>query len=203
MAETTTENKILQAARKVFQRKGMMGARMQEIADEADINKALLHYYFRSKEKLFERVLHEIVGQGFPVLSGILNDDLPLEEKIRQFVRSYIEILQNNEFLPSFVILEANRDPQKLLSMVMSHEIKPNPMKFLEEVQAAVDTGEISPIRPEQLLLNMISMCIFPFLMKPLFSKGKLLPEEKIQIIMKERKTAVAEFIINAIKPKT
>ena len=110
----STEERILEAAKKVFIRKGMYGARMQEIADEAGINKALLHYYFRSKNKLFEAIFQEAFHEFVPNAFGILKSDMPFEEKIRLFVSNYIDLISTNPFLPIFIINEINQNPDRL-----------------------------------------------------------------------------------------
>ena len=98
----TTEEKILDAAQTVFTRKGMDGARMQEIANEAGINKALLHYYFRSKQKLFEAIFKQVFKQIFPDIKAFIHSEIPLEKKLGIFVEKYIDLLMKNPFLPSF-----------------------------------------------------------------------------------------------------
>ena len=92
---TETEEKILEAAKKVFVNKGYDGARMQQIADEAGINKSLLHYYFRSKDKLFEAVFQETLLRIGPMVLSFVNEPIPLEVKIWKFVDDYIEIIKN------------------------------------------------------------------------------------------------------------
>ena len=90
--DKNTENQILDAAKTVFQSKGMDGARMQEIADKAGINKAMLHYYYRSKQLLFEAVFKHAFLLLAPQLNKILNDDSNIEDKIRNFTFNYIYI---------------------------------------------------------------------------------------------------------------
>src|SRR5690606_40702738 len=107
----STEEKIFEAAFKVFQSKGFTGARMQEIADEAGINKAMLHYFFRSKEKLFEAVFMKAFGKLAPQINEIFNSDDDLFEKIRKFTASYITFVIEYPFLPQFIIQEMNNNP--------------------------------------------------------------------------------------------
>src|SRR5271169_392301 len=126
-----TKEKILAAAKKVFMTKGMAGARMQDIADEAGINKALLHYYFRSKDKLFEMIYLEEAKKFFPKISMIFQSELPLFEKIKQFADEYISEILENPYLPWFVFNEINRDPDKFLYKVWGRGNLPKPQKFL------------------------------------------------------------------------
>src|SRR5574339_606892 len=111
----TSEEKILAAARKVFMEKGMAGARMQDIADEDGINKALLHYYFRSKDKLFETIFAETSSRFIPRMTEILNADTPLFEKINTFCEAYISQIQQNPYMPLFLMNEANKHPDSFL----------------------------------------------------------------------------------------
>lgn len=198
--DQSTEEKILNAARNIFKKKGMTGARMQEIADEAGINKALLHYYFRSKEKLFEKVLHETLEEALPILAKILNEDIPLFEKIERYVNGHITIISNNEYLPAFVIQELNRDPEKLVKFVKTLEGRPNPLIFFKQVEKEIKKGKIRPIRPEHLIANMIAMCVFPFLIQPMLVKGLGFDKNYFDMLVEERKKEIPLFIINAIK---
>ena len=109
--DTSTENQILEAAKSIFQSKGMDGARMQEIADKAGINKAMLHYYYRSKQQLFEAVFKHAFFLLAPQLHNILNDDSGIEEKIRNFTFNYISFIVKHPYLPNFIIQELNRNP--------------------------------------------------------------------------------------------
>ena len=108
----STETLILDAAQAVFLEKGLAGARMQEIADRAGINKALLHYYFRSKDKLSELIINRAVGAMMPRLMAILEADLDLFEKIRQLTSEYISLISQRSFMPLFIVNEVNRNPQ-------------------------------------------------------------------------------------------
>jgi TetR/AcrR family transcriptional regulator len=136
--DQSTEQLILGAAKKVFVRKGMAGARMQDIADEAGINKALLHYYFRSKEKLFEMIFMEAAAKLFPRINAIFNADQSLFEKIESFCEEYISIVMENPYLPLFVLYEINQNPEYFLQKVWKGNSKPNPSKFLEQMEREV-----------------------------------------------------------------
>jgi AcrR family transcriptional regulator len=109
--EITTEEKILIAARKVFIEKGWDGARMQEIADNAGINKALLHYYFRNKEQLFKRVFAGIVGKLIPNLNTIIQSEQPIFEKIQAFIDAYLDFLLANQELPLLSLMSYHEMP--------------------------------------------------------------------------------------------
>ncbi len=198
---TNTEQSILEAAKIVFVKKGMEGARMQEIADEAGINKALLHYYYRSKDKLFNAVFKETFFKLLPNLVDLLKSDISLFEKIRLFVQNYIDIINANPLLPSFIIHELSRNPEFVITLIKSSGV--NPVYFVNQVQEEIEKGTIEPIKPLHLIVNMLSMCIFPFVARPIlqdviFNKDK----QQYEIFIQERKKEVSDFIINSIKKK-
>lgn len=194
------EEKILCAARKVFITKGMAGARMQDIADEACINKAMLHYYFRDKDKLFEVVFLEEAQKFFPKINGILNSDAPLFEKIENFVNEYIDEMQMNPYLPWFVLNEINRDPEQFMFKIWGKDNLPKPGKFLLQIRKEIKKGTIKKISPVHLLMNLLSMTIFPFVAKPMMTRNLRLSEVQFRSIMEERRKEIPKFIIDSIK---
>ncbi len=193
------EIQILNAAKNVFQKKGMDGTRMQEIADEAGINKALLHYYYRSKQQLFEAVLKFAFNLLAPQLNQILNDDSSIENKIKNFTSDYIDFILKHPYLPNFIIHEINRNPQFLIQL-QSNPAFPNLDKFKQQVAHEIEMKIIQPIRGEQLFVNILSLSIFPFVASPLIKVILKLNNEQFQTLMNERKKEVADFIISSIK---
>lgn len=197
--EDPREIQILNAAKNVFQKKGMDGARMQEIADEAGINKALLHYYYRSKQQLFEAVFKFAFNLLAPQLNQILNDDSSIENKIRNFTSDYIDFIIKQPYLPSFIIHEINRNPQFIIQL-QNNPAFPNLDKFKQQVAHEIELKIIQPVSAEQLFVNILSLSIFPFVASPLIKAILKLNNEQFQILMNERKREVADFIINSIK---
>lgn len=193
-----TEERILEAAKDVFVSKGMEGARMQEIADKAGINKALLHYYFRTKERLFEAILSEIIKVAFPKLSGILQSDKSIVTKIEEVVDAYIDLLIRHPFIPAFILKEINRDPSGLFKLVVKYGI--NLEGIFDQIQQAMDRGEIKPMRPQHLAINVISMCVFPFAVRPILSYVVFKEnEQEIKDFYAERAEVIKKFVIDAI----
>lgn len=197
--EISTENNILNAAKTVFQRKGMDGARMQEIADEAGINKALLHYYFRSKQLLFEAVFKSAFLMLAPQLNKILNNDSSLFEKIQSFTENYITFIIKHPYLPNFIIQELNRNPEFVKKLVAEKNF-PNLTKFKNQIEEAISNKLIKPIKPEQLFIHLISLNIFPFIGGNLIKSFLGIEKADYDNLLKERQTEVATFIINSIK---
>lgn len=197
--DTTTESNILNAAKRVFQHKGMMGARMQEIANEAGINKALLHYYFRSKQLLFEAVFKMAFSSLAPQLNEVMNADTSIFEKIRTFSNNYISFVIKHPYLPNFIFQELNRNPEFVQNLVAEKNF-PNISKFKKQVNDTVAEDIIKPIKAKQLFINIMALNIFPFIGAPLLKGFINIDDKKYKQLMEDRKTEVAEFIINAIK---
>ncbi|MBI1343776.1 MAG: TetR family transcriptional regulator [Terrimonas sp.] len=198
--DKTTEADILAAAKKVFIARGMYGARMQDIADEAGINKALLHYYFKNKEQLFEQIFMDAAAQLFPRINMIFTSDNSLFEKIESFCEEYITVVQENPYLPLFVLNEMNRDPVYFIKKLWQKHSGPDPRKFLEQIEAEVKKGNIRHVSPLHLLMNLLSMTIFPFMARPMFQQFVGLDEMQFRMAMEQRKKEIPAFIINAMK---
>lgn len=197
--DLTTEEKILAAARQVFLARGMDGARMQDIADEAGINKALLHYYFRSKDQLFERIFLEVAGSFLPRVFAILSSDATLFEKIEMFCKEYISQVMTTPYVPIFILNEINRQPQEFLKKVFKGE-RPPVEKLITQINKEAKAGNIKPIEPLQLLMNTLSLCLFPFLVSPMIQLVTGMNTKQFNAIMEIRKKEVPKMIIDSIK---
>ena len=198
--DSTTEARLLAAAKKVFTTKGLAGARMQDIADEAGINKAMLHYYFRDKDKLFEVIFLEEANKFFPKINRIFESDLPLFEKIEQFVNEYIDEMVENPYLPWFILNELNRDADQFLSKIWDIKNRPNPAKLLQQIEKEVKKGTIKKVNPMHLLMNLLSMTIFPFIARPMIERNLQMPAAQFDKMIAERRKEVPKFIIDSIK---
>ncbi len=199
--DNTTEKKILEAAKIIFLEKGFDGARMQEIADKAGMNKSLLHYYFRSKEKMFDAIFQEAFQQFIPRVAEIMMTDNPLFKKIEFFIDTYLTMLFNNPHLPGFVLHEINRNPEKLVNIFKSSGIKPEYLSMA--IAKEVEAGNIKPIQPVHLIVNILGMCLFPVIAKPII-KGFLFnnDDELFADFLSGRKKEITQFVINSIKKK-
>lgn len=197
IAGEITENHILVAAREVFISKGFEGARMQEIADHAGINKALLHYYFRSKEKLFEAVFSEVASNLFPAMKQMLEAELELKEKITFFVRIYLKALHENPFIPAFIINTLNTNPDNFLKYIKKSGI--NPRLLQKQIDEEADRGMIRMIKAEHLVVNIIAMCIFPFVARPIVQSIFDMNNDEYQIYLESRQTEIIDFVLKSI----
>lgn len=200
-----TEGKILEAAKDVFTEKGMSGTRMQEIADKAGINKSLLHYYYRSKEKLFGAVFKTVLLRFIPKTLKVLSSDLPLFEKIEKFTEGYIDIIMKNPSAPLFLIYEIQRNPNGLANLMLGvfKEMGFHPAeRFALDVEIAKTQGLIrNDVEAKHLFVNMMSICIFPVAARPLLQRiGFENNSKEYDEFLNMRKTEVKNFIINSIK---
>ena len=195
-----TEDKIFKAAIDVFLIKGMDGARMQDIADQAGVNKSLLHYYFRTKERLFNIVFEKLAMKMILEFSPILNQNMTLEDKIKFFFKEHIALLQKNPGLPAFVLNEINRNPERIKKFIA----KVNVNKFWETLQKqhSKELGSHSVETLVQILITIASMSIFPFVARGLIEG--LLEKTDIQFdnFIEVRKEFAAEFVMSALTNK-
>ncbi|HEX9220382.1 MAG TPA: TetR/AcrR family transcriptional regulator [Gemmatimonadaceae bacterium] len=206
--EAATEQRILEAARAVFLRRGTAGARMQEIAHEARVNQALLHYYFRSKERLSAAVFQQIASRIFPALTQALGAEMSLDEKIERLIAIYLDNLSQNLFVPGYVISELHHHPervQQLLSGVMGadpQQVMPALLKTLErQINERVREGTMRPIKPQQFVINLISLCIFPFAARPMLSIVLGMDDASFMRFIEQRKKELPEFFRAALRP--
>ena len=195
----SAEEKILTAAKHVFENKGMSGARMQEIADEAKINKSLLHYYYRSKQLLFEAVFKKAFNKLSPQINTILNSDQSICEKIKNFSNNYTTFMIKHPYLPNFILQELNRNPEFVKDLI-SIKTFPSIKNFKKQINDAVKEGKIRPIEAEQLFINILALNIFPFIGAPLIKGFINATDKEYKTILKSRKTEVSDFIIKSIK---
>lgn len=197
----STEEKIIAAAKTIFLQQGYAGARMQDIADAAGINKALLHYYFRNKDKLFEMIFMQSIQKMIPTINSVFDSEDDLFLKIRKFVSAYTEMLSENPYLPLFIANELSTNPEKIIKLVMtSANDKPHINRFIKDIQTAIEQELIKPISTINLFINIMSLCIFPYIAKPMMQFFLKLDELEYRIILEQRKQEAADFIINSIK---
>lgn len=164
-----TEEKILEAARSIFVKRGLYGARMQDIADEAGINKALLHYYFRSKEKLFDQVFEGALTKYFESMNVFSDTSLPLKERIFRYVDRMIDFYSEYPQMSIFIVKEMSINPE--LFHLKVHKIKESidGVKLSQILKRSQQGGEFPNIDPEMFLINLHSLCSYPFIASPIF----------------------------------
>lgn len=203
-----TEQRILEAARAVFIRRGTAGARMQEIAAEAGVNQALLHYYFRSKERLSDAVFQQMASRLFPALIQTLGADGSVEEKVDAVIALYLENLSRNPFLPGYLLSELHHHPERLPQLLAAATGSEPGQKLArvfrtlgDQIEQSVRDGQMRPISVEQFVANLISLCVFPFAARPMLSLVFGMDEPEFARFIERRKTELPEFFRNALRP--
>lgn len=197
--ELQTEEQILEAAKQVFQKRGFAGARMQEIADKAGINKSMLHYYFRSKDNLFQTVFQESIRQFFPKIFEVLNSDLALNPKINKLVETYYQMFKEQPHLPRFIIHEMNQHPDRFKQFVNSIGIE-IPEQFIKQIRSEIEAGTMKEIDPREFIINTIGMCVFPLIARPMIETVFGMNDEQYQQFLEHRKKELPKFILNTVK---
>ena len=206
--DADTETRILDAAHAVFMRRGTAGARMTEIAREAGVNHALVHYYFRSKQRLAEAVFRRAIAQFFPAMIGVLASDAPLEEKVRLVATAQIDMLQKNRYLPGYLLAELNHYPERAeqLLSTMSGTTPANLRARLfgtlgKQLEDAARSGLLREIRPQEFVLNLVSMIVYPFAARPLVMAIMGMDDATFTAAMEERKKEIPAFFLSALRP--
>ena len=202
--ETDTKQRILDAADDIFVRRGIDGARMQEIADHAGVNKALLHYYFRSKANLARAVWLRIASSFVPGILEMLASDLSLGEKIDRFVDAYHTTLTRHPYLLAYVISEAARHPD-LVDDFYSPERRQAARRMIDKVQEQIDervkAKKSAPASAEQFLVTLASSCLFPFAARPMIAEVIGVDATGVRKVIERRRTELPAFLKRALHP--
>ncbi len=193
--ELTTEQKILAAAQAVFLKKGYDGARMQEIAGEAGINKGLLHYYFKTKDTLFGAIFSAAFNSMVSQIVTILQQDVPVEERLFRVVDRYMALLMNNPDMPRFVVHELSKNPAGFINKHITGEAKTAFAGFSAAVKSEVRRKKIAPADPRQLFVDTISLIVFPFLARPLIQGITVSTAPEMKDLLAGRKEHIREAI--------
>jgi AcrR family transcriptional regulator len=192
--DISTEEKIKKAALTLFTKKGFAATRTRDISEEAGINLALLNYYFRSKEKLFELVMSEILQNFFKAITLIFNDkSTSLDEKVKTFVNNYTELLKQRPDLPLFIFHELKLNPEKLATKMGVNEVFKS--FFFRQLQQEIESGKIKNIHPLHYVINMIGMSVFPFIAAPLLKHLAGIDAKNFDVLIDQRKTLVPEWM--------
>lgn len=202
MSENTMdpETRIIEAANKVFLRYGVDGTTMSQIADEANISRTSLHYYFRNKAHLFQKVLETIQGKVIPTLSEIIDAEVPVFSKIEMFINEYIDLIMDNPMIPGFLFMEMQRDTKWITNLFKTQNLNFDKLKI--QIEKEVTEGKIKPFKLEELFANIVGMSVFPLLGKPVFMEFIFdHDEEKFHDFMISRKKDVMSVIENWLKP--
>lgn len=163
--QTETEERIIASAERLFYQKGKAGTSMQDIADDAGINRTLLNYYFRSKDQLFEAVFRKALGTFVPNLATLMQTDIPFQDYVPAMVEKVIDTMLANPQIPIFVLQELSSNSERMPQIIKEMGI--DPTRAMEKMDVAGMDPPFGGMDPRQIILNLISLCIFPFAAKP------------------------------------
>jgi len=200
----TTEERIFRAAMALFIKKGKHGAKMQEIADQAQINKAMLHYYFRSKEKLFAHVFETVAGKVFGSLHTLFKDEVPFSVSLRLFIDNYISMLNSNPHILMFILREIGEGGETALNTI-DDMLKKGAFKlpdaFVKAADNAVQKKEIKAVNGIQLMLSVIGAANYFFFAEPMI-RGLLESNKSYnrKEFLEQRKHDIFDLVYNGIK---
>ena len=205
-SDLDTETRILDAAHRVFVRRGVAAARTQEIADEAGVNKALLHYYFRTKEKLADAVFLQAAGRLFPQMLSALASDLPLRKKLRGAIHAHMDAVDASPFLPGYILCELRADPERL-SMLLHETMPVEQMRdrlftsLQRQIDAEAAAGRLRPIQAQTLLVTLMSNLIFPHAASHMLEVAAGLDEAARDELADWRRRELADFLLRGFAP--
>lgn len=193
--DPSTEEKIKNAARSIFHKKGYAGTRTRDIAEEAGINLALLNYYFRSKEKLFSLIMMETMQGFLKSMTDVFNEkDTSLEEKIEQLVSNYIDLLTRHPNIPIFILSELRNNPEEIVAKMKMKEFLMGSY-FFQQMQEAIQEKRIAQIHPMHFIMNILGMTVFPFIAKPMLATVGDMAEEHFNAMMQQRKQLIPQWV--------
>ena len=189
--EASAEEKIKAAAKKLFTQKGFAATRTRDIAEEAGLNLALLNYYFRSKQKLYDIIMLENFRQFIQGISvNVYDEKTSIEEKIEKIVIAYIDFLTANPYLLLFVLNELKGNPSRIAAQ-FNEEVSPIRSHLLKQLQEAGQAGKITPIEPFHFMANMVGMTVFPFVGRHILQRVTNTNDQQFIAYMQERKRLV------------
>jgi len=191
---TETEQRIISSAEKLFHQKGKAGSSMQDIADDAGINRTLLNYYFRSKDQLFEAVFKNAMSRFVPNMAAALNSDMSFKSYVPYLIETVIDTMLENPQIPIFVLQELSSNPERMPQMIKEMGIDPSiAIKKMEEERGGEIAGGMDP---RQLILNLLSLCIFPFAARPVVTEILFKGDNELYIeAMKQRKQMLPQLV--------
>jgi len=194
-----TEEKIFESATEIFIEKGMDGARMKDIADHAGINKALLHYYYRTKDHLFNAVFEKMAGLMFKKFAPVFDERLSFEDKIKFFFREHITFLQQNPRLPAFILYELSRHPERIKKLIQNLDVEKLWEILEKQHEKDLKKYNITKENIPQFMTSVAAMSVFPFLAKPIISGVMEKIGYNFDEYLEQRKSYAPEFILKAI----
>jgi TetR/AcrR family transcriptional regulator len=199
--EAQTEKLIKQKAKILFFQKGLLNATTQEIADEAGVNRALIHYYFRSRELMLEALLDETLQEKRDRVRGVLTSDLPFRGKIANYIDTIVDYGLKYPYLDNFIISETARRPEKVKLFCAKDRFRSSDL-IREALEHEIKKGKIAPISAEHFMVNLISLCNYPLLAKSVIQTIHGLTDTAYRKFLLERKHIIFRTIFDEDMPE-
>ncbi|NLX65900.1 MAG: TetR/AcrR family transcriptional regulator [Bacteroidales bacterium] len=200
--DKSMELQILEAAEKLFLEQGYAKTSTAQIAKLAGCNQALVHYYYRTKDNLFEKIFEEKIGMIATNILHIGVNGSTIEERVTQVIGFYFDFLKQNPQLAQFVLHEISSNPTRLQSLVerLRQQVTPLFLRVEAELEKEVKRGTIRPITGINLLITIISLNVTPFLVKPILQRALHLGEKEFDTMLEERKKEVIETVLSRLR---
>jgi TetR/AcrR family transcriptional regulator len=199
--EIQTENLIKQKAKILFFQKCFLNATTQEIADEAGVNRALIHYYFRSREQLLDLLLHETLKEKKEKMRMVLTSGIPFREKIANFIDTIVDYGLTYPYLDNFIISETARSPEKVEVFCSMDRVKSSDL-IREELEQEISNGKIAPITAEHFMINLSALCNYPLLAKAVLQTIHGMTDAAYRKFLLDRKQIIYRTIFNEEMPE-
>ncbi|HMG89284.1 MAG TPA: helix-turn-helix domain-containing protein [Chryseolinea sp.] len=199
--EIQTENLIKQKAKILFFQKGFLNATTQEIADEAGVNRALIHYYFRSREQLLDLLLQETLKEKKEKVRKVLTSEIPFREKIANFIDTIVDYGLAYPYLDNFIISETARSPEKVEVFCSLDRVKSSDL-IREELEQEINNGKIASISAEHFMINLSALCNYPLLAKAVLQTIHGMTDAAYRKFLLDRKQIIYRTIFNEEMPE-
>jgi TetR/AcrR family transcriptional regulator len=196
-----TEKLIKDKAKKLFFQKGFLNATTQEIADEAGVNRALIHYYFRSREQMLDMLLEETILEKKERVTRILSSDLPFKQKIAKYINTVVDHGLEYPYLENFIVSEMARNPDKVKHLCARYPTKSTDL-IREQLQHEIKTKKLAPISPEHFMVNLLALCNYPLLAKSILKTVHGMTDTAYKKFLTERKKVIFSTIFNEEMPE-
>lgn len=202
LEEAQTEKLIKDKAKILFFQKGLLNATTQEIADEAGINRALIHYYFRSREQMLDTLLDETVMEKKERVRNIFTSKLSFREKIASYINTVVDLGLTYPYLDNFIISETARRPDKVKMLCAKDRLKSSDL-IRDQLNEEIAKGKIAPISPEHFMVNLSALCNYPLIAKVVLQTIHGMTDTAYRKFLTERKRVIFRTIFNEDMPET
>ncbi|MEL6557100.1 MAG: TetR/AcrR family transcriptional regulator [Bacteroidota bacterium] len=198
--DLTTEDKIKNAAREIFMKKGYAATKTRDIADAAGINLALLNYYFRSKEKLFQQIMMESLTVFFQHIQNVFNgEQTTLEEKFSLLASSYINQIREQPDIPIFILSELRARPDEFVSQ-MSVQTRLKDSILFDQLLEKIGKERMMEINPLHIMMNLMGLIVFPFIGRPMLERMGEVDDAHFDLMMEQRKELIPKWIMQMLE---